>query len=100
MKVYSVSYDLNKPGQEYTALYDELKKSKSWWHHLDSTWLIYTSETAQQLFDRLHQHIDSNDYILIIEVKKNYRGWLPKDAWTWINNHIEDEIYNYSRKYY
>lgn len=46
MTVYCVSYDLNKAGQNYNDLYEELKKSPNWWHHLDSTWLIVTNETA------------------------------------------------------
>lgn len=35
MSVYCVSYDLNKAGQNYNALYDELKKSPGWCHPLD-----------------------------------------------------------------
>lgn len=87
-KVYVVSYDLNKSGQDYKGLYEELKKSSSWWHFLDSTWLIYTSETADQLYTRIGSHIDKNDYALVIEVKRNYQGWLPEDAWKWIREHV------------
>ncbi len=60
MTVYCVSYDLNKTGQNYNALYEELKDSPSWWHHLDSTWLIYTSETEEELSARLLKHLDSD----------------------------------------
>jgi hypothetical protein len=87
-KVYCVSYDLNKLGQRYAALYEELKKSSLWWHYLDSTWLIATHETATQLSNRLRQRIDSNDYILVIEVRRSYDGWLPQKAWDWINQNV------------
>lgn len=87
-KVYAVSYDLNKSGQDYKGLHEELKKSNSWWHFLDSTWLIYTSETADQLYARIGSYIDKNDYALVIEVKKNYQGWLPEAAWKWIREHL------------
>ncbi|MER0217466.1 MAG: hypothetical protein DU481_15165 [Nitrosomonas sp.] len=86
MTVYCVSYDLNKQGQNYHALYEELKKLP-WAHPLDSTWLIATSESAQQLSDRLRKHLDNNDFILVIEVT-NYAGWLNKDIWDWIRNNI------------
>ena len=70
MSVYCVSYDLNQAGQNYNALYDELKKSPGWCHPLDSPWLISTGETAQQLSDRLRRHLDNNDTLLVIGVTK------------------------------
>jgi hypothetical protein len=86
--VYCVSYDLNKAGQNYNALYEELKKAGTWWHYLDSTWLIDTSLTAQSLSDRLLKHIDSNDRLLVIKVTRDYQGYLPKEAWDWINQRV------------
>jgi len=32
--------------------------------------------------------IDKKDFILIIEIRKNYQGWLPKEAWDWINERV------------
>ena len=87
-KVYIVSYDLNVPGQDYKGLYDELKKSTNWWHYLDSTWLIYTSESAEKLFDRLSGHLDKSDRILVIRVTNEYQGWLPEEAWQWIRQYV------------
>lgn len=89
MSVYCVSYDLNKSGQNYSGLHDELKNSSSWWHYLDSTWLISTHETAKQLSDRLLTKIDTNDRILVIKVTNDYSGWLTQDAWDWINLHVK-----------
>ncbi|WP_205882415.1 hypothetical protein [Limnobacter profundi] len=90
MTVYCVSYDLNKTGQNYSALYEELKRSSSWWHYLDSTWLIYTLETADQLSERLLKHTDQNDRLLVIKVVKAYQGWLSEEAWKWIREHVTD----------
>lgn len=88
MSVYCVSYDLNQAGQNYNALYDELKKSPGWCHPLDSTWLISTGETAQQLSDRLRKHLDNNDSLLVIGVTKEYAGWLTQDTWDWMRTDI------------
>ena len=87
-KVYCISYDLNKSGKDYKGLIEELKRSNSWWHYLKSTWLIYTNESASAIWDRISSHVDSDDYALIIQVGKDHQGWLPKDAWDWINKHI------------
>ncbi len=88
MQVFCVSYDLNKPGQNYENLIKELKSSKLWWHYLDSTWLIKTNESANQLSTRIRKHTDSNDQLLVIRVTKDYSGWLPQKAWDWINNNV------------
>lgn len=87
-KVYIVSYDLNKPGQDYVDLINELKKSESWWYYLDSTWLIYTHETANSLYNRIAPFLDTNDYVLVIDVAKDYQGWLSQKAWDWIHKYI------------
>ena len=79
--VYVVSYDLRKPGQDYKGLFDELEASPSWWHYLESTWLIATSESANELYNRLRKHLDGGDSILIIQAGTDMQGWLPKKAW-------------------
>jgi len=86
--VYVVSYDLSKPNRNYEDLYEELKKSGSWWHYLESTWLIYTNESASELYNRLSKHIDKDDRLLIIEAGRERQGWLPEKAWEWIRKHI------------
>jgi hypothetical protein len=87
-KVYNISYDLNKKGKDYTGLHEELKKSFEWYHLLDSTWLINTSESADQVWTRLNSHVDTDDGILIIQVVRKYNGWLPKLAWDWLNARV------------
>lgn len=91
MTVYCVSYDLNKSGQNYAALYNELKASLSWWHQLDSTWLIHTNESADQLSSRLLRHLDQNDRLLVIKVVRPYQGFHTEQAWQWIRQHVTDQ---------
>ena len=86
--VYLVSYDLRKPKQNYQGLFEELKRSLAWWHYLDSTWLLSTSETAADIYHRLAIYIDPSDYILIIRVTEDCHGWLPKNAWPWLQQNL------------
>lgn len=87
-KAYFVSYDLKKPGRDYSGLYSALKDLGKWWHYLDSSWLICTSETPEKILSRIKSSIDKGDRVLIIEVRDNCEGWLPKEAWAWIHNHV------------
>lgn len=68
MAVYMVGYDLRKPGQDYTDLIEAIKEYRTWWHHLDSTWIIVTDDTAADVRDNLAQHIDSNDELLVASI--------------------------------
>ena len=86
--VYVVSYDLSKPNRDYTALYTQLQNSQAWWHYLESTWLIDTSESATQLYNRLASTIDKDDSLLVIEAGRQRQGWLPDEAWKWIDEHL------------
>jgi hypothetical protein len=88
-KVYSITYDLKTPGRDYDSLFAELKKSSKWWHYLESTWLIATEETPAKVYERLVSKISNKDRLLIIEVRNHAQGWLPKDAWVWINQNVQ-----------
>jgi hypothetical protein len=83
--VLLITYDLKAPGRDYTGLYEAIKSSKTWWHHLDSVWIIQTAATPRQWYDHLKPHLDANDLMLIIEVKDNSWGILPEPAWKWLS---------------
>ena len=87
-KAYAINYDLKKPGRDYSTLYEAIKKYGKWWHYLDSTWLVISNETPDQIWKRLEDSVDKNDYLLIIEVRDNVQGWLPEDAWSWIHENV------------
>lgn len=53
MPVYAISYDLNSPGQNYQNLYEEIKSFGGYWHYLDSTWLVSTRLSANQMTERM-----------------------------------------------
>jgi hypothetical protein len=83
--IYEISYDLKRSGQDYSGLYKAIKSCGSWWHYLQSTWLVDTDRTAADIWNRLSSHIDENDSILIVNIGSDYQGWLEPKAWEWIN---------------
>lgn len=88
MPAYFISYDLNKQGQDYSGLFDAIKSYGTWLHPLDSTWLISTTDRAEQVFNKLSPHIDSNDRILIMEIKHHWHAKLDQQAYDWIRTHV------------
>lgn len=87
-KIYLVAYDLKQPHKNYEELYEEIRKYDSYWHYFNSLWLIYTIDTANTIYNKLHKYIDNTDYLLIFELNKDCQGWIPIEAWEWINSHI------------
>lgn len=76
VRTLMVGYDLNRPGQNYPELFAQLKSFSNWWHCLDSTWLVRTTLTAEQVRDQLSRHIDRNDKMLVLDV--------TNDSWAWL----------------
>ena len=82
--IYAINYDLNRPGQNYAAVHEAIKSFGNWWHYLGSTWLVDTALDAEGIWGILEPHFDKNDHVLVIGVTRDYRGWLPQEAWDWI----------------
>lgn len=80
-----VSYDLKVPGKDYAKLYEVLKSASGWWHHLESTWILSTTESVDSWCEKIRAAIDENDSYIAVDITgKNRNGWLPKNAWQWL----------------
>lgn len=86
--VYMITYDLNSTGQRYNELINAIKKTSNgcWCTCWKSSYLIQSPLSPSQIADRLKPYLDSNDRLVVIEVKRNYEGWLTDDEWSYIND--------------
>ena len=88
-----VTYDLRKPGRDYSSLYEAIKaNSLSWAHPVESVWLIDTTTNPGDVRDYLKKHIDSNDVLFVIQLQQNWASsnlstdivdWLKKSSRNW-----------------
>ncbi|MCP3810080.1 hypothetical protein NLX78_22935 [Paenibacillus sp. Lou8.1] len=88
MSVFVVSYDLNKAGKDYAGLYSAIKSCGPWMHKLDSTWLISTQKSAEEVYNILAPHIDSDDKVLVIKADKNWHAKLDTESYDWLRKHL------------
>ncbi|MEJ5035487.1 hypothetical protein WH285_00690 [Acinetobacter johnsonii] len=88
MAVYSVSYDLNKTGQNYDGLIKEIESFNGYAKVMKSHWMVCHNGTANDVYEKLKKHLDSNDHILIMEASKNFQCWLPKNKISWLDKHL------------
>jgi hypothetical protein len=85
--VLLINYALQNQFKDYRPLFEAIKNCGPWWHFMDTTWIVNTVRTPDTVSRHLQSFIDTDsDYLLVIRLQKNYQGWLPKDAWDWLNN--------------
>ncbi len=85
--VYIISYDLNQPGQKYDALHKLIKdvSNDRWAHILESTYIIHSLQSAEQIHNRLNPALDKSDRIFVSEISKNYSGYLEEEFGPYID---------------
>lgn len=89
-----ISYNKN----DFTIPLDNLQtaiqnNSISWWHHLNDTWIVRTDKNIKQFYNALAPNMSTHDRILIIEIKRNYQGWLNNEAWDWLNREFKNDSF-------
>ena len=88
-KTLCVSYDLSKPSRNYEGLIEAIKSYGTWWHHLESTWLIVTSQSPTEVRDELSQFLDSDDKLIVFSPSKPWAGiGFSNEAYEWIKNNL------------
>lgn len=88
MALKLITYDLNKPGQNYKDLHEAIRGLGAWWHYLDSTWIVQSSLSPNAIVEKLKATIDTSDGLLVFDITgDSYSGWLEQGAWDWLNAH-------------
>ena len=89
MTTQIISYDLRQPGRNYEPLYEAIQALGSWWHCLESVWIVDTSLSATGVRNTLGDHIDSNDKLLVCELTGTWatRG-ITDECTTWLAEHV------------
>jgi hypothetical protein len=80
MAIFMVGYDLHE-GEDYKNLTDALEKYPTWWHCLDSTWLIKSEDTAAKIRTNLRQHMIEGDSLLVMRYGKTHTGKGANASW-------------------
>ena len=67
MTTFVIGYDIHpSKGETYDELIAAIKiVGSTWWHHLDSTWVVVSQKTAVQIRDALIPHLRSDDQLLV-----------------------------------
>lgn len=89
MASYSINYDLRQPGRDYKKLHAAIESYGTYYHFLDSAWMIRTTSTAAQIRDHLKQFMDANDALVVMKLTGE-AAWfgIPNDGSVWIKDQL------------
>ena len=93
-KAYIINFD--KGGVldtfDYKKFHTSLTTTKgviNWWHYLESSYIIIAewNVNAKNVSDLVGE-LMPNKLFFVCELNlKNHNGWLPNEAWEWINRY-------------
>jgi len=101
-KAYILNFD-KEGGYDtfnYVEFHNTLITTKgiiNWWHYLESSYILIVESniTATNISDFIRQ-IAPNKYFFVAEIKlENHNGWLPQEAWEWINKYKNQNPFNF-----
>ena len=89
MPLLLVTYDSNKPGQNYANLLDEIK-SYSHVRLSETSYAIITDETPDVVCEELKKYIGTSDNIYIINLKRPYKAYGSELISDWLKKELRD----------
>lgn len=87
-----ISYDLRSDQPDYQALYSEIQNLggiDGALRILESTWVVDTRLTPDEVTERLRTVIKKGDRFIVVNLdgRERRQGWLAQSMWEWILQH-------------
>ena len=77
MATILIAYDIHRlEGDAYDQLLQVIKTLGTWWHHLETIWIVRCSQTPLQVRNLLKSRIGSDDQLLVIDISDDTAEWL------------------------
>jgi hypothetical protein len=91
MATILIGYDVHPPkGEAYDDLIDGIQSLGTWWHHLETIWIVQCTLTPGEISDRLKSHIGIEDQLLVIDISSDAAGWVGvnESGSKWLRDNI------------
>lgn len=89
MATYLVTYDLDKPGQDYSDVLKTIKDFGGWARVSESSYVVSCGLTVQQIYDKLKRFVDNTDQLYVIHISKPWTGFGPNDVNDWLGKNLD-----------
>jgi hypothetical protein len=64
-----ITYDLDKPGQDYNAVHAKIKSLGRWYHPQQSVFYLHTGLSPKEAHDAVGAVMDANDKLIVADLK-------------------------------
>jgi hypothetical protein len=92
MAAILIGYDIHPTkGETYDELIKAIKSlCSTWWHNLDSTWIVVCEKTTVQVRDALKGHLREDDQLLVIDISGDGAAWtgFTESGSKWLRSNI------------
>jgi hypothetical protein len=89
--LHPIAYDVHPArGEAYDGLVKAIQSLGTWWHHLETVWIVQCTDSPGEIRDKLKSHIGSEDQLLVIDISGDTAGWIGiNDAGSkWLTGNI------------
>jgi hypothetical protein len=87
MTAHLVSYDLKKPGKDYSGFHAAIDRY-SCIRLSPSCYAIATYETPAEVYERLRPLLDAEDSLWIMDVTTSWAGQGPSASSDWLHHNL------------
>ena len=87
MSALLVTYDLKKPGQDYSNFLNRIR-SYEWARLSESSYAIQTNEAPSAVYTEMRQHLNPNDNIDVVNLKRPYAGYGSQVVNEWLESRL------------
>jgi hypothetical protein len=89
MAAQLITYDLLAPGRDYSSLHLAIKELGSWWHCVESTWIVDSALPPSTIRDILRAHLDANDKLVVLQLEGHWASQhLNENCNNWLREHV------------
>ena len=77
MATILIAYDIHPAkGERYDDLIKKIQSLGTWWHHLESTWIVKCVHAPGEIRDQLKSHMGGDDQLLVIDISGDTAEWV------------------------
>ena len=89
MASYLITYDLSKPGQNYSDIINIIKSFNAWARLSESSYAVTSNLVPYQIYQKFEPHLDQNDQLYVIGLHQPWAGYGDKEVNQWLDNNLQ-----------
>lgn len=90
MAVYNITYDLNNEisRRDHTSIRKAIQGFPSWRKICDSSYLVDTDMSAEEVFAILSPYVDHDDNVMVLPIYRPYAGRNHSEVLQWMEERV------------